>query len=99
MLALLDTPRMAHRYGKNRGYITALACLMPLALAFFFSNIVDLMGMFTKSSPSNVEIFYWCELGCWIAAIALFATGAWQLYRDETHGDYIDLAEHHRRQQ
>lgn len=99
MLNLLDTPRMAHRYGKNRGYITALAFLIPLALAFFFSNMVELMGSFSKGLPANVEIFYWCELGCWIVAIALITAGAWQLYRDETHGDHIDLAEQYRREQ
>ena len=99
MLEILDTGKLAHKYGKHRGWIIAaygvVTCLVGLAI-HHFQDVIFMMAPAAARPPEPTAI-------TWLA-IALYAIGAiillwavWQLYKDEVRSDYRRDAEHYRR--
>lgn len=100
MLWLLDTGKMAKKFGKWRGAVT-VACGVALSLVgVAFAKIDDLLYTITPALQRPVD-------GATLALIALVVyavgmliclCGAWQLYKDATRGTYQLDAERYDRE-
>ncbi len=91
MLALIDSGKLAYKYGDKRGGIAVVqgASVVPVALAC--SHLGDVL-------PAAEPTVAWLALACLGLAALLFAKGAWWAYTDAVHGAYIDDAKHYRKQ-
>lgn len=100
MLWLLDTGKMAHRFGKWRGHITGLCGLATCFIAALISNLEELVSSFLPigARTDGPTALTWT----WIAVLAVgvftILVGGWQVYKDEMHGAYIDDADHYQRE-
>ncbi len=89
MLELLDTGRMAVKFGKWRGLATASRALFFYAVAFAAVKLQDLLQKFMPNAPQNgVPTLGWTAIGMIVFGQLLLLWGMWQLYRDHVHGDY-----------
>lgn len=90
MLELLDTGRMAYKFGKWRAamtdvYATGLALLSTAVGAM--GELVSQFGASGDTTGANSPID-WSALGLSVMATLMLFWGGWQLYRDVEHGDY-----------
>ncbi len=91
MLYLLDTGRMAYKFGKWRGVLYLVATAVPLAIANFISQVFGLL----PGQPQPPAAFQWIEIGCYAVALLLWGYGCYRLYRDYIHHDYYLEADHY----
>lgn len=100
MLELLDTGRMAHKFGKWRGAVTAMFAVVPLALAWGFATVFDVVLSISAAGAKAgaPAAALWIALGLVVLAAAIVVYGAWLLYVDEVRGDYYDLAARYKRE-
>lgn len=100
MLWLLDTGKMAKKFGKWRGAITALHGFGLSLIGMCIARLEDLVMAF---GPANAKVNAPDTLG--IIAMVLYALGmlaalwgAWQLYSDANSGAYRHEAERYDRE-
>ena len=93
MLELLDTGRLAQRYGKWRGIVYLTASVVPLAIAYFLGTVFTIL----PSSAQPADALQWLQMSLCGVAVLLAAYGFYRFYRDYEHHDYIEDAEHYRR--
>ena len=83
MLYLLDTGRMAYKFGKWRGALYLAASAVPLTLANFVSKVFSIL----PGQPQTPTAFQWIEIGLYALALLLWGYGCYRLYRDHVHHD------------
>ena len=97
MLELLDTGRMAHRFGKWRGLVAAANAVVLFLLALLISKLEGLI-VFSSPKPtitsSSSPVLGWISIGLLMVGGLLWLWASWQLYRDHIHSDYYLEAEH-----
>lgn len=84
MLELLDTGRMAYKFGKWRGVLYLVATLAPLIIATFILSIFGIL----PGKPTPPAAIEWIGMILYGLALALGMYGCHQLYRDQVHHDY-----------
>lgn len=84
MLDLLDTGRMAHKFGKWRGVLYLVAAAVPVAIGSFIARVFDVL----PGQPEPPEPLQWLEMGLFAIALMIWIYGWYQLYRDHMHHDY-----------
>lgn len=94
MLYLIDTGRMAYKFGKWRGVLYLLATIVPLALGNFISKVFSILP--GQLLPPTV--LQWSEVGFYIFALLLWGYGCYLLYRDHVHHDYYLEADQYQRE-
>ncbi|NYG34317.1 hypothetical protein HZU83_21770 [Sphaerotilus montanus] len=94
MRYLLDTGRMAYKFGILRGALYLVVSTVPLALANFFAKVFSILP--GQSKPSVV--IQWAEIGFYTLAMLLCAYGCYRLYRDYAHHDYFLEADRYQRE-
>lgn len=100
MLWLLDTGKMAKKYGKWRGAATA-ACGVACSLAgFAFAGIDDLVYSLAPDlqRPVGGNTLALIALVIYSVGVLICLWGAWLLYRDATRGTYQLDAERYDRE-
>lgn len=100
MLWLLDTGKMAHRHGKWRGLFTGLHGLLVCFIGTIISKLENLTLSFAPSGvePSGPNFLTWLWMGVFAVGVLTILAGAWQLYKDQMHGAYINDADHYQRE-
>lgn len=93
MLELLDTGRLAHRYGKWRGLVYLVAVAAPLAMAYFLGAVFTVL----PGAVQPPDALQWLQISLGGIAALLTVYGSYRLYRDHEHHDYIEDADHYRR--
>lgn len=93
MLELLDTGRLAHKYGKWRGVAYLVAVAVPLAVAHLLGTVLTAL----PSAAQLPDTLHWLQIGLGSVAALLTTYGCYRLYRDHEHHDYIEDADHYRR--
>lgn len=83
MLELLDTGRMAYKFGKWRGVFTLLAAVILYLFSYGLFNLGNLLPYAPGPHP-----FRWGVLALVVLGGIIQLIGSWQLYRDHVHGDY-----------
>lgn len=96
MLELLDTGRIAHKFGKWRWaiYFAAAACVFLIGWA-----VAELLRIPSLMSPAaaDTSLAFWTLGGFSLVSLLLVIYSARLCYVDEVHGAYIGDAEHYRR--
>jgi len=94
MLYLLDTGRMAYKFGKWRGTLYLVATAVPFAIANFIAKVFSILP--DQSQPPMA--FQWMEIGFHAVALLLWGYGCYRIYRDHVHHDYYLEAQHYQRE-
>lgn len=94
MLELLDTGRLAHRYGRWRGLAYLVAVAAPLAMAYLLGSVFTALPGAVMQPPA---VLRWLQAGLGSLAVFLAFYGCYRLYRDHEHHDYVEAADHYRR--
>lgn len=94
MLHLLDTGRMAQKFGKWRGLLYLVATAVPLAIANFIHKVFGIL----PGAPHPPAPLQWVEIGLYGLALFLWGCGCYRLYQDRVHHDYQLEAERYRRE-
>lgn len=94
MLYLLDTGRMAYKFGRLRGALYLVATTVPLAIA----NVIAKVFSILPGQPEPSVDLQWVEIGFYALAMLLWAYGCYRLYRDCVHHDYFLEADHFQRE-
>lgn len=99
MLLLLDSRRMAHKYGKKRGRRIAICGGAAWLFALLLVNFeVVVHTAVIHIAPSGIApIVSWAAMVIYAIGCLLVLYGAWLMYRDEVYHAYIDDADHYRR--
>jgi hypothetical protein len=96
MLELLDTGRIAHKFGKWRWalYFAAAGCLFLIGLA-----VTELLMIPGRMSPAAADttLAFWTFTAFCVASLLMIVYSIRLCYIDEMHGAYVDDAEHYRR--
>ncbi len=87
MLELLDTGRMAHKYGKWRGAIAIASGAPFFVIALVIPFILDVL----PNAPRS-PVLMWVCFGLIGLACALWIYGFYLLYRDWEHKDHLQVA-------
>ena len=90
MLKLLNTGRLAHRYGEWRGVAYLVAVVVPLAMAHFLGTVFTILPGSAQAAPA----LQWLQISFYSVAALLTVYGFYRLYRDHEHHDYIEDADH-----
>lgn len=93
MLELFDTGRLAHKFGKWRGFVYLVATAVPLAIEYFLGEVFSVL----PGAAQPADVLQWSRLGLTFVATLLTIYGCYRLYRDHEHHDYIEDADHFRR--
>lgn len=93
MLELLDTGRLAHRYGKWRGLAYLVAAAAPLAMACLLGSVFTLLPGAVMQPPAALR---WLQVGFGSLAVLLTLYGCYRLCGDHEHHDYVEAADHYR---
>jgi hypothetical protein len=95
MLYLLDTGRMAHKFGKWRGALYLVASVVLLTLANLIAEVISILS--SQPQPS-VALLRWIEIGFYSSVLFLWGYGCYRLYRDHVHHDYYLEADRYQRE-
>lgn len=76
MLYLLDTGRMAYKFGKWRGTLYLVATAVPFAIANFIAKVFSILP--DQSQPPMA--FQWMEIGFHAVALLLWGYGCYLRY-------------------
>ncbi len=100
MLWLLDTGKMAKKFGKWRGGITALC---GFGMSLIGTLIARLESLVLAFGPSNAQtnapgVLGFIALGFYALGMVAALWGAWQLYVDANSGAYQHDADRYDRE-
>lgn len=99
MLELLDSGRMAHKFGKWRGAVAIGVALTFYLLSYAVLNLGQALqsSSLFKASQEGLPPLFWGAAAIAILGFIIQLIGSWALYRDHVHGDYYIAAEHYRK--
>lgn len=83
MLELLDTDRMAFKFGKWRGMFHLAYALAVFLLSFVIANFHAVLP-----GPSSGTVLQWMSYGLIALGSFLWCYGVYRLYRDHVHMDF-----------
>lgn len=100
MLWLLDTGKMAKKFGKWRSAITALSALGVFLIGEMILRIGDIVrGMSPATDDlSGSYALLWTTLGFYVLGVAIGLWALWLWYQDSFHEAYKKDAEHYERE-
>ena len=98
MLEILDTGKMAYKYGKHRGWIIAAYGVATWLAALAVNHFQDAIFAVAPAGaePSGFTPITWLAIVMFTVGIMIVLWGAWQLYKDETRSDYRYDADHYK---
>lgn len=100
MLWLLDTGKMAKKFGKWRGAVTVASGVGFCILSYLLVQIDDFVNSLAPdlNRPIESSTLTLIAMAIYLIGVLISIWGAWQLYKDATRFTYIDDAERYDRE-
>lgn len=99
MLELLETGRMAHKFGKWRGAVAIGVAFAFYLLSYTVLNLGQVLqsSAILKVSQEGPPPLFWGAAAIALLGFIIQIIGSWAMYRDLVHGDNDSAADHYRK--
>ena len=95
MLELLDTGRIAHKYGKWRWTLYFAAAFSVFLIGWAVSELLTIPSLMSPAA-ADTSLALWTLAGFSLISLLLFIYSLRLCYIDEVHGTYIEDAQHYK---
>ncbi|MEJ1126152.1 hypothetical protein V9L20_01145 [Variovorax sp. CCNWLW225] len=95
MLELLDTGRIAHKFGRWRWALYFAAALCVFLVGWALAELLTIPSLMSPAA-ADTSLALWTLAGFSLVSLLLLIYSAWLCYIDETRGAYIEAAQHYK---